>query len=165
MLLKQSFLLCLGLFLGGCSSVTHDRIQCPKTAIVAELLKTVEFQKGTPIRVEIDSVTPSCTEGNNQILMDLRVRFTAFRPLALLHTPVTIAPSYFVAVVDGKGNVISLSHHEVEFFFEEKKQTTVSFQRLLETIPSPDATVYIGFTLSETQRTFLQKDRTSRQKL
>lgn len=159
MLLKQSFFLCVSFCLVGCGSIGGDRIQCPKTRVVAELSKAVEFQEKTPIRVDIDSVAPSCTEGENQILMELRLRFTSLRPLTLLHTPVTIAPSYFVAVVDARGNLLSRTDHEVELVFQDKKQTAVSFQRLLETIPSPDATVYIGFNLKEAQLTFLQKER------
>jgi len=159
MFLRQFLFWCVGLCLVGCSSIGGDRIQCPKTRVVAELSKAIEFQDKTPIRVDIDSVTPSCTEGDNQILMDLRIRFTGLRPLALLRTPIAISPSYFVAVVDAKGGLISLSNHEVELVFEDRQQTTVSFQRLLETIPSPEATVYIGFNLNEEQCRFLQKER------
>ena len=158
-LLRSLLFLCVGLSLVGCSSVREDRIQCPKTRVVAELSKAVEFQEQTPIRVDIDSITPSCTEGDNQILMELRVRFTALRPLTLLRVPVTITPSYFVAVVDARGNVLSRSDHEVELVFQDKKQTSVSFQRLLEVVPSPDALVYIGFNLNEEQHRFLQKER------
>ncbi len=136
-----------------------DRIQCPKTRVVAELSKAIEFQEKIPIRMDIDSVAPSCTEGDNQILMELRVRFTGLRPLTLARGPVTISPSYFVAVVDALGNLLSRTDHEVELAFEDKKQMAVSFQRLLETIPSPDATVYIGFNLNEEQHRFLQKER------
>jgi len=139
--------------------VREDRIQCPKTRVVAEFSKAVEFQEQTPIRVDIDSITPSCTEGDNQILMELRVRFTALRPLTLLRVPVTITPSYFVAVVDARGNVLSRSDHEVELVFQDKQQTTVSFQRLLEVVPYPDAMVYTGFNLTEKQHRFLQKER------
>lgn len=159
MLLRSFLFLCVGLSLVGCSSVREDRIQCPKTRIVAEFSKAVEFQEKTPIRVDIDSITPSCTEGDNQIFMELLVRFTALRPLGLVGVPVTLTPSYFVAVIDAQGNMLSRSDHEVELAFQDKKQTTVTFQRLLEVVPSPDASVYVGFNLNEKQHRFLQKDR------
>lgn len=157
--MKCHLFLLFCLFLTGCRSVSENKTYCPKTVIIAELLKTIELQEGVPLQTEIDGLTCSCTAGENQILMDLRLRFTSLRPLTLSRKSLTLSPSYFIAVVDGKGGLLSQTNHKVDLFFEEKKPSTVSFQHLLEVVPSSDAIVYIGFNLNEDQLRFLQEER------
>ncbi len=153
-----SFLLCS--FLGGCTSFTSERISCPKTAILAEFSKSLNFFKGIPIRTEMDSLTPECAPDGNQIIMNFRLRMTSLRPLSHFHHAFSFTPSYFVAVVDKAGNVLSRSDHDLKVNFEEKQTTKVDFVRLQERMPAnKEVSVYVGFNLDEKQLDFLRKER------
>jgi hypothetical protein len=92
--------------------------------------------------------------------MDLRLRITSLRPLPSFYTAMTIKPSYFVAVIDNAGRVLSRSNHDLEVTFEEKQTTKVSFVRLEERVPTDkEVTVYIGFNLDEAQLELSRKER------
>jgi hypothetical protein len=151
-------LLCLSL--AGCSVLTSERISCPKTSILAEFSKSLAFHKGIPIRSEMDSLLPECTQDGAQKVMDFRLRITSLRPLSSLSPIMTIKPSYFVAVVDNAGNVLSQSNHDLEVTFEDMQTTKVTFVRMRERTPvDKEVTVYIGFNLDEPQFERLQKER------
>jgi len=148
------------LSLVGCGSLTSEKVPCPKTAILAEFSKAIDFQKEVPIRTEMDSLFPRCTVNGTIIYMDLRLRVTSLRPLPSFLAPMKIKSSYFVAVVDGAGNVLSRTNHDLDVEFEEKQTTKVTFLRLQEKVPSEkELAVYVGFNLDETQFDFLQKER------
>ena len=90
----------------------------------------------------------------------MRLRTTSLRPLASFHTSLTIKPSYFVAVVDNAGHVLSRSNHDLEVVFQEKQTTKVNFIRLQEKVPSyKEVTIYVGFNLEEAQLDSLRKER------
>ncbi len=92
--------------------------------------------------------------------MDLRLRITSLRPLSSFDKSITIKPSYFVAVIDNAGNVLSRSNHDLEVIFEEKQTTKVSFVRLEEKVPvNKEVTIYIGFNLDEAQLELSRKER------
>lgn len=159
--MKKPFFSLFSLFLAGCSSVlSSERVPCPKTAIIAEFSKTIDLQNGILIRTEMDSFTPICEQNGNQIHMDLRLRMTSLRPLLSFHAPAKIRPSYFVAVVNKAGEILSRTNHDLDVTFEDKQTTKVSFQRLQENVPSgEEVAVYVGFNLEEAQLNFLQKER------
>jgi hypothetical protein len=157
-LMRMLFLLAC-LFLVGCA-MSSEKVRCPKTVILAEFSKSIDHHAGAPVRTDLDSLVPECTRDENTIYVDFRLRMTSLRPLTHFNTPMTIKPSYFVAVVDGKGNVVSRSDHDIEITFDEKQTTKVSFIRLQETIPSgQDAAIYVGFNLDEAQFERLKKER------
>ncbi len=150
----------VSLSLAGCGAITSERVRCPKTSILAEFSKSFDSQDGILIRSDLDSVISECSGGGNQTFVDLRLRVTSFRPLPNFHNAMTIKPSYFVAVVDNTGNVLSRSNHDLEVAFEEKQTTKVSFVRLEEKVPvNKEVTIYIGFNLDESQVKFLLKER------
>jgi len=128
--------------------------------ILAEFSKTVALQDGILIRTEMDSLYPSCKQKGAKIMMDLRLRTTSLRPLENYHDPLKLHPSYFVAVIDKKGNVLSRTDHDLDVVFGEKQTTKVRFESIQEKIPSgKDVTVYVGFNLDQSQLTFLQQTR------
>lgn len=156
---KRSFFILLYLLLGGCS-IYSEKVPCPKTVILAEFSKTIEFHNRLPIRTDLDSLIPKCTRDNDNIYVDFRVRLTSIRPLSSYHNPLTIKPSYFVAVVDDRGNILSRSDHELEISFEKLQTTKVSFFKVEEVIPAhKKAALYVGFNLDETQIDWLKKER------
>jgi hypothetical protein len=158
--MKTLCLLLLTLSLSGCRSLLPERAPCPKTSILAEFSKTVDLQTGAPIRTEIDSLIPICTAEGNQTIIEFRLRLTSLRQLAHFLPPLTLKPSYFVAVVDHNGTILSRSNHEIEITFEEKQTTKVNFQRLQETVPvGKEVTLYVGFNLEEAQFNFLSQAR------
>lgn len=159
MSLKKSLILLCGFFLVGCQSIRDGRIECPKAAIVAEFLKTVHFHNNEAILTEIDSLSPICMQEGDHIRMDLHLRLTSRRKLTKSHKPFTLKTSYFVAVVNPQGIILSRTDHDVEFVFKEKETTVVNFQNLVETVPSQNMTVYIGFNLDEDQHASLQMNR------
>ncbi len=151
-------LLCLSL--AGCNSLTSERVACPRTSILAEFSKSLDIHNGLPIRSELDSVIPECRKDGLQTVLDMRLRITSLRPLPSFYTRITIKPSYFVAVIDNAGTVLSRSNHDLPVLFEEKQTTKVSFIHLEEKIPvDKEVAVYIGFNLDETQLEFLRKER------
>ena len=158
--MKKQFFFLFILFLGGCSSILSERIPCPKTAIIAEFAKTIDFQDKIPIRTEIDSLYPRCDQNGNQIYIDLRLRMTSLRPFSGSQAPMKVKPSYFVAVVNKAGNILSRTNHDLDVTFAEKQTTKVDFQRLQEIVPlGEEVTVYVGFNLDESQLNYLQKER------
>jgi hypothetical protein len=159
MSLKKNLIFLCGFFLVGCQSIQEGRIECPKAAIVAEFLKTVHFHNNEVVLTEIDSLSPVCMQEGDHIRMDLHLRLTSRRKLAKSHKPFAFTTSYFVAVVNPQGIILSRTDHDVEFAFKEKETTVVNFQNLLETVPSQNMTVYVGFNLDEHQHAFLEKNR------
>lgn len=158
--MKNYFILLICCVLTGCNTFTSERVSCPRTAILAEFSKAIEGQKDSSIRSEMDSLHPTCTEDNGYTFLDMRLRVTSFRPLATYHAPLKISPSYFVAVIDQEGNILSRTNHEVAVNFEEKQTTKVTMERIQEKIPvGKDVTVYVGFNLDETQVDLLKKMR------
>jgi hypothetical protein len=158
--MKNPFILLLCLVLGGCNTFTAERVPCPKTAILAEFSKTVEGEKDSAIRTEMDSLTPTCTEDGGYTFLDMRLRVTSFRPLAAYHQPLQLSPSYFVAVIDTNGTILSRTNHEIAITFEEKQTTKVAMERIQEKIPvNKDVTVYVGFNLDEAQVAYFSKVR------
>lgn len=158
--MKKHLLSFLCLSLAGCSSLTSERISCPKTSIIAEFSKSLDIQKGILIRSEMDSLNLECTQDGNQAIMDFRLRITSLRPLPSFFSIMAIKPSYFVAVIDNAGNVLSRSNHDLEIAFEEMQTTKVSFVRLRERTPlNKEVTVYIGFNLDKAQLERLEKER------
>ena len=160
LLRRQNLFLAFSLFLGGCSSIYSEKVRCPKTAIVAEFSKTIDFQEKTAVRTEIDSLLPECYRDNVFLYVNFRVRMTSLRPMTGFHDPLTIKPSYFVAVVDEEGNILSRSDHELEITFAKQQTTKVSFLKIEEVIPvQKKASIYVGFNLDENQIAWLKKDR------
>lgn len=150
----------MSLSLTACSSMDANRVLCPKTAILAEFSKSIDFPQGIPIRTEIDSLIPHCTLDVNQTIIDLRLRITSFRQLTHFHHPLTLKLSYFVAVIDKTGKLLSRSNHNLNVVFEENQTTKVNFEHLRETVPAEkDATIYVGFNLDDGQVEFLRKER------
>jgi hypothetical protein len=159
----RTFLILFCLSLVGCHSIFPERVPCPKTAIVAEFAKSVDFYKTTPIRTEIDSLIPHCTAENNQIAVNIRMRLTSLRPSSSMLIPSTIKPSYFVAVIDDQGKILSRTDHTIEVTFTENQTTKVSFERIEEQIPfQKGVSLYIGFNLDKSQLEYLQKERERR---
>lgn len=155
---KLSLSLCL--FLGGCALSLSERVPCPQTAILSEFSKNIMVHKGIPIRTEIDSLTPTCFQEQDQTLIDFRLRMTSIRPLKHFHSPHKFNVSYFVVVMENTGHILSRSDHELPIAFEEKQTTTVNFVRLKETVPSQkDVTLYVGFNLDEDQVKLLEEER------
>ncbi|HUX78381.1 MAG TPA: hypothetical protein VMW10_01340 [Alphaproteobacteria bacterium] len=158
--MRKYFFFLLILSVTGCGSVTSEKVRCPKTSILAEFSKSIDFHKEIPIRSDLDSVIPQCTTDGLQTWVDFRLRITSIRPLLSFNTPMTIKTSYFVAVIDKAGNVLSRSNHDLVVKFEEKQTTKVNFVQLEERVPlGKEASIYIGFNLDETQRDFLGKER------
>jgi hypothetical protein len=158
---KKQFALITSLLLSACSTNLSERVPCPTTAILAEFSKTIDLTQVEPIRSEMDSLTPICTRDGNVKNVEIRLRITSIRPLKQYHHPLTHSRSYFVAVVDKAGNVISRSDHTVEVKFEEKQTHKVSYQELIEKVPSgKDVTIYVGFNLDEAEMAHLQAERT-----
>lgn len=160
MKMTKIFTLSFALALAGCSLITSEQVPCPQTAIVAEFSKSLSFHKGTPIRTEMDSLFPHCTRDGHQTHIDLRLRTTSFRPLSKFHHPLTMKISYFVALIDTDGKVLSRSNHDLEVAFSEKQTTKVTFVQIKESIPSNKrASLYVGFNLDENQLELLRKER------
>lgn len=158
--MKRYFSLLICLMLGGCNTFASERVPCPRTAILAEFSKTIEGQKDNSIRTEMDSLHPTCTEDNGYTFLDMRLRVTSFRPLAVYHHPLKISPSYFVAGIDQEGNILSRTNHEVAVNFEEKQTTKVTMERIQEKIPAgKNVTIYVGFNLEEAQVDLLRRMR------
>lgn len=152
------FLFCL--LLVGCSSIFPERVPCPKTAILAEFAKSIDFYKKTPIRTEIDSLIPHCTAEDNNISINIRMRLTSLRPSLNMNIPLTIKPSYFVAVIDDQGRILSRTDHTVEVTFTENQTTKVSFEHLEEKVPfQKGVSLYIGFNLDKSQLDYLKQER------
>lgn len=159
MSIKSYAFLLFFLFLGGCRSVVEDKVKCPKTVFVAEHLKVIDLQKGIPIHTEFDGLRCGCVVEDSMIVMDLHLRLTSLRPFLKIDIPVTTKLSYFVAVVDERGNILSRTNHEIDFTFEEKKRSSVNFQHLQEVVPLGNASVYIGFNLNEDQMILLEEEK------
>ena len=123
----RSSLIGLCLLLGGCA-LSSDRVRCPKAAILAEFSKTIDRAEGVPVRTELDSLIPQCTQDNGYTYMTFRLRTTSFRPMSS-KMPLTVQPSYFVAVVDEDGEVLSRSDHDLEIAFASDQTTKVNFSR------------------------------------
>lgn len=158
--MKKLALFFLSFSLTGCGSVISKRTPCPKSAILAEFSKTIELKTAPPVRTEIDSLLSTCIAEGQYTLMDFRLRFTSFRPRSAFLPRVTLKPSYFVAVVDEAGNILSRTDHDLIVVFEEKQMTKVSFEQLQERIPmGKAATVYVGFNIDQPQFEFLSKER------
>ncbi len=158
--MKKRLSLIFTFFLAGCASMYSERVACPKTAILAEFSKSLDFPQGIPIRTEMDSLIPKCTDEGNQTAMDLRLRLTSLRPLENSHKAVSFTPSYFVAVVEDTGHVLSRSNHDLDITLEENQTTKVSFVRIQETFPPhKHVSVYIGFNLDEAQLKHMRKER------
>jgi len=154
----RNSLIGLCLLLGGCA-LSSDRVRCPKAAILAEFSKTIDRAEGVPVRTELDSLIPQCTQDNGYTYMTFRLRTTSFRPAAA-KGPLTLQTSYFVAVVDEDGVVLSRSDHDLEIAFASDKTTKVNFIQVQEKIPTQKkAAVYVGFNLDEAQFEQLQKER------
>ncbi|MBL8676243.1 MAG: hypothetical protein JNJ47_02290 [Alphaproteobacteria bacterium] len=154
----RSYLFSLCLFLGGCA-LSSDRVRCPKAAILAEFSKTLDSAEGVPIRTELDSLVPECTQDSAYTYMAFRLRATSFRPMSSL-MPLTVQTSYFVAVVDEEGRVLSRTDHDLEITFARDQNTKVNFIQVQEKIPtSKKAGIYVGFNLDESQFQKLQKER------
>ena len=155
----RSYLFGLCLFLGGCA-ISSERVRCPKAAILAEFSKTIDKVEGVPIRTELDSLIPECIQDNAYIYMTFRLRMTSFRPMSSLKLPVAVQTSYFVAVVDEEGTVLSRSDHDLEITFASDQTTKVNFVQVQEKIPTQKkAAIYVGFNLDESQFEQLQKER------
>ena len=91
--------------------------------------------------------------------MTFRLRTTSFRSTAA-KGPLTLQTSYFVAVVDEEGTVLSRSDHELEIAFASDQATKVNFVQVQEKIPTQKkAALYVGFNLDESQFEQLQKER------
>jgi hypothetical protein len=154
----RSYLFGLCFLLGGCA-LPSDRVRCPKAAILAEFSKTLDRAEGVPIRTELDSLMPECTQDNGYTYMTFRLRTTSFRPMAA-KGPLTLQTSYFVAVVDEEGAVLSRSDHDLEITFASDQTTKVNFIQMQEKIPTQKkAAVYVGFNLDESQFEQLQNER------
>lgn len=154
----RSYLFGLCLLLGGCA-LPSDRVRCPKAAILAEFSKTLDVAEGVPVRTELDSLIPECTQDNAYTYMTFRLRTTSFRPMTAKE-PLTLQTSYFVAIVDEEGTVLSRSDHDLEIIFASDQTTKVNFIQVQEKIPTQKkAAVYVGFNLDETQFEQLQKER------
>lgn len=154
----RSYLFGLCLFLGGCA-LPSDRVRCPKAAILAEFSKTLDKAEGILVRTELDSLIPQCTQDNGYTYMTFRLRTTSFRPMTA-KGPLTLQTSYFVAVVDEGGEVLSRSDHDLEIAFASDQTTKVNFLQIQEKIPTQKkAAVYVGFNLDESQFEQLQNER------
>jgi len=155
----RSYLFSLCLLLGGCA-LPSDRVRCPKAAILAEFSKTIDRAEGVPIRTELDSLIPECTQDNAYTYITFLLRTTSFRPMSSLKMPLTVQTSYFVAVVDEEGTVLSRSDHDLEIAFASDQTTKVNFVQVQEKIPTQKkAAIYVGFNLDESQFERLQKER------
>ncbi|MBX9621131.1 MAG: hypothetical protein K2X28_03740 [Alphaproteobacteria bacterium] len=154
----RSYLFTLCFLLGGCA-LPSDRVRCPKAAILAEFSKTIDRAEGVPIRTELDSLIPECAQDNAYTYMTFRLRTTSFRPISS-KMPLTVQASYFVAVVDEGGVVLSRSDHDLEIAFASDQTTKVNFVQVQEKIPTQKkAAVYVGFNLDEAQFEQLQQER------
>lgn len=150
----------LGIVLTGCGVVSSERVPCPKTAILAEFSKSVERHQGILIRTDLDSLKPECTQEEKLKNVNFRLRMTSFRPLGSFRTAMTIKPSYFIAVMDKEGNILSRSDHELDLVFEENQTTKVSFISVEEQVPvQKEVTIYVGFNLDKAQVEQLQRER------
>lgn len=159
-MMKRALSLFLSLSLTGCGMMSPERTRCPKTAIVAEFAKSLDMSEGIPVRTDLDSLMAECTRDTTNTNVHFRLRMTSFRPLKNSHHTMTFTPSYFVAVIDKEGNVISRSDHDIEITFEEKQTTKVSFINVEETVStSKEGSIYVGFNLEEGQLQRLQKER------
>ena len=155
----RNYLFGLSLLLGGCA-LPSDRVPCPKAVILAEFSKTIDKVGDVPIRTELDSLIPECTQDNAYTYMTFRLRMTSFRPVSSLEMPLTVQTSYFVAVVDEEGTILSRSDHDVEITFTNDQAIKVNFIQVQEKIPAPKkASIYVGFNLEESQFEQLQKER------
>lgn len=155
----RSSVLIFCLFLGGCA-LSSDRVRCPKATILAEFSKTIEIMEGIPVRTEFDSLIPQCIQDDDYTYVDFRLRMTSFRSMSSVKMPLTIQTSYFVAVIDDEGTVLSRSDHDVEISFASDQTTKVSFIQVQEKIPThKKAAIYVGFNLDESQFEQLQRER------
>lgn len=149
--MKQVFLI-IFIVLTGCSHSFEKQTRCPPMAILKEFSKNIMVYENVPLRTEIDSLTPTCTKEDNQYYVDFHLRMTSFRSLQDFHDPLSFNVSFFVAVVDDKGQVISRSDHSHKIKFAEKQTTSVNIIRMNEVIPTQhNASVYIGFNLDHKQ--------------
>ncbi len=148
------------LLLAGCITSLNERVSCPATAILAEFSKSVERSQKEPVKFEIDSINPVCIREGQNTIVDMRIRFTAIRPLKSFQQKQKFERSYFVAVLDPSGKILSRTNHLVAFDFTEKQTTKVCFQDLIETVPcNKDVTIYVGFNLDETEHKYLKNLR------
>lgn len=158
-LIIRNYLFIFCLFLGGCAT-SSDRVRCPKAAILAEFSKTIDRAEGIPIHTELDSLIPECTQDNAYTYITFRLRTTSFRSMSSSKMPLTVQTSYFVAVVDEEGTVLSRSDHDLEIAFASDQTTKVNFVQVQEKIPTQKkAAIYVGFNLDESQFEQLQKER------
>ncbi|MBY0292360.1 MAG: hypothetical protein K2W92_03640 [Alphaproteobacteria bacterium] len=158
--MKRFLSLAFSFYLSGCVLLNEERVPCPKTAILAEFSKSVDFHETTPIRTEMDSLRAFCTAEDNTTLMNIRLRITSFRPLPSFHSSITLKVPYFIAIVDSNGTLLSQSNQDLEILFKENQTTKVNFLNLQERIPAhKEVAVYAGFNLNEEQLNFLEKER------
>lgn len=158
--MRKSLYFLLALVLGGCSSLS-DQVEGPKTAILAEFSKAIDLQEGVPLRIEMDSITPECWEKGNQLVIDFRLRMTAFRPVAHANESLKSRASYFVAVIDNDTDkVLSRTDHELTFTFAENQSTKVMFENMREEVPAhKNLSLYVGFNLDQKQLDFFKQER------
>lgn len=157
---KKVSLVFVVLLLGGCQLLTSEQVSCPKSAIVAEFSKTINLEENTLVRTEMDSLRPHCTREDTHIDMQLRLRLTSFRSLQNYDLPITLKPTYYVAMLDKQGKVISQTHHTVTIKFQEKQTTAVNFETIREKVPlNKEVSLYVGFNLTPSQLEFLEKER------
>lgn len=158
----KHFFLLLSLILIGCSHLPENRVRCPNMSILKEFSKHIMVHEGIPLRTEIDSLIPTCAKEAHHIAIEFRLRMTSFRPLEKSHDPLKTTVSYFVAVIDDTGQVLSRSDHSQDISFSEKQTTCISLITLKEVIPlGQNVNLYVGFNLSEAQINQAQNERLS----
>lgn len=158
--MKKSLLSFFSLLGVGCSSPFSDPVPCPKAVIVAEFSKTVARVDNTPIRAELDSLIPHCSQKENHVTIDFRLRITGFRPLVNFKSPLKFNTSYFVAVIDDEGKIFSRTDHDLSLKFEEHQTTKIVFENLKEKFPCDrNLSLYVGFNLDDAQLAYFEKER------
>ena len=158
--MNKRILLLFALFLSACST-TSERVHGPKIAILAKFSKAIDVQEGIPLRVEMDSITPYCTQTKDKVNIEFRLRMTAFRPYKKAQDSFDGKASYFVAIIDeSTSKVLSRTNHDLNFTFEEQQTTKVMFEDLEEVVPAgKDLAIYVGFNLRKDQVDLVQKQR------
>lgn len=162
--MKKTFFIPLLIgFLGGFKFPGNDRVACPKVAIVADVSKTVGTVGEVTIHGEMDSLLPVCeATGEQSLRMGMRLRLTGFRPRSKSQSILSFRPSYFLAIFNRDGVLLSRSDHEAELIFHPGEDVAVGFQQIEAPELSPDVAVYLGFNLDEGQRFTIAQERQER---
>jgi hypothetical protein len=159
-------LVALGVVLTGCSSNDTTGIpSCPRTAIIADASRLVQYGPGSvgtsqavALEARITRIGGECVypknKGSVTVAMNITIEARRGTELAVASTP---AVGYFVAIVDADQRVIGRAEFNAPLEFKSGVRQVAVIEELEQRIPLPAGKaaagfdVLVGFLLSAEQ--------------